>query len=449
MIGILWNLGAFIVALGILVAVHEYGHFWVARRNGVRVERFSIGFGKPIWRKAGRDGTEYVVAMIPLGGYVKMLDGRVDEVPAELADQAFDQKSVWARMAIVVAGPMANFLFAVFAFWLMFMIGVPSVKPVLRDVTAESPAAMAGLQPGMQITAIDGNEVLTWEDVNFALIGRIGAEQLSMQVQDADGRNQSLTVPLSSWQFDPDSESPISALGLRPEGATPTLALEQVLAGGAGEQAGLLPGDTLYSANGEKLADWDQFVALVQSSPGIPVELVVQRGGQSLDLTLTPALRETDDRAIGYVGLAPSVTPVDERYRFELSYGPVKALWAGMDRTWELTVLTFNMIGKLLTGIVSVDNLSGPISIAKGAGASAGFGLVYFLSFMALVSVNLGIINLLPLPVLDGGHLLFYLVEAVTGRPVPERVQELGFRIGAALLILLMGLALFNDIGRL
>ncbi|OXY81862.1 sigma E protease regulator RseP [Oceanimonas doudoroffii] len=449
MIGILWNLGAFIVALGILVAVHEYGHFWVARRNGVRVERFSIGFGKPIWRKTGRDGTEYVVAMIPLGGYVKMLDGRVDEVPAELADQAFDQKSVWTRMAIVVAGPMANFLFAVFAFWLMFMIGVPSVKPVLRDVTAESPAAMAGLQPGMQITAIDGNDVLTWEDVNFALIGRIGAEQLIMQVQDADGRNQSLTVPLSSWQFDPDSESPISALGLRPEGATPTLALEQVLAGGAGEQAGLLPGDTLYSANGEKLADWDQFVALVQSSPGIPVELVVQRGGQSLDLTLTPALRETDDRAIGYVGLAPSVTPVDERYRFELSYGPVKALWAGMDRTWELTVLTFNMIGKLLTGIVSVDNLSGPISIAKGAGASAGFGLVYFLSFMALVSVNLGIINLLPLPVLDGGHLLFYLVEAVTGRPVPERVQELGFRIGAALLILLMGLALFNDIGRL
>ncbi|MDV2858208.1 sigma E protease regulator RseP [Oceanimonas sp. AH20CE76] len=449
MTGILWNLGAFIVALGILVAVHEYGHFWVARRNGVKVERFSIGFGKPIWRRTGRDGTEYVVAMIPLGGYVKMLDGRVDEVPPELADQAFNNKSVWARMAIVVAGPMANFLFAVFAFWLMFLIGVPSVKPVVRDVVPESPAAVAGVQPGMQITAINGNDILTWEDVNFSLIGSIGAEQTVITVQNDSGRQQQLAVPLARWQFDPDSESPITALGLMPEGPVATLTLEQVMADGAGEQAGLQSGDQITQANGEILRDWNHFVALVQSSPEQPMELVVLRDGQRLDLTLTPALRETNRQAVGYVGLAPAVLPVDERYRFELTYGPLEAAWHGMERTWELTVLTFNMIGKLLTGIVSVDNLSGPISIAKGAGASAGFGLVYFLSFMALVSVNLGIINLLPLPVLDGGHLLFYMVEAVTGRPVPEKIQELGFRIGAALLVLLMGLALFNDIGRL
>ncbi|MFH7564143.1 sigma E protease regulator RseP [Oceanimonas smirnovii] len=449
MTGILWNLGAFIVALGILVAVHEYGHFWVARRNGVKVERFSIGFGKPIWRRTGRDGTEYVVAMIPLGGYVKMLDGRVDEVPPELADQAFNNKSVWARMAIVVAGPMANFLFAVFAFWLMFLIGVPSVKPVVRDVVPESPAAVAGVQPGMQITAINGNGILTWEDVNFSLIGSIGAEQTVITVQNDSGRQQQLAVPLARWQFDPDSESPITALGLMPEGPVATLTLEQVMADGAGEQAGLQSGDQITQANGEILRDWNHFVALVQSSPEQPMELVVLRDGQRLDLTLTPALRETNRQAVGYVGLAPAVLPVDERYRFELTYGPLEAAWHGMERTWELTVLTFNMIGKLLTGIVSVDNLSGPISIAKGAGASAGFGLVYFLSFMALVSVNLGIINLLPLPVLDGGHLLFYMVEAVTGRPVPEKIQELGFRIGAALLVLLMGLALFNDIGRL
>lgn len=449
MTGILWNLGAFIVALGILVAVHEYGHFWVARRNGVKVERFSIGFGKPIWRRTGRDGTEYVVAMIPLGGYVKMLDGRVDEVPPELADQAFNNKSVWARMAIVVAGPMANFLFAVFAFWLMFLIGVPSVKPVVRDVVPESPAAVAGVQSGMQITAINGNDILTWEDVNFSLIGSIGAEQTVITVQNDSGRQQQLAVPLARWQFDPDSESPITALGLMPEGPVATLTLEQVMADGAGEQAGLQSGDQITQANGEILRDWNHFVALVQSSPEQPMELVVLRDGQRLDLTLTPALRETNRQAVGYVGLAPAVLPVDERYRFELTYGPLEAAWHGMERTWELTVLTFNMIGKLLTGIVSVDNLSGPISIAKGAGASAGFGLVYFLSFMALVSVNLGIINLLPLPVLDGGHLLFYMVEAVTGRPVPEKIQELGFRIGAALLVLLMGLALFNDIGRL
>lgn len=449
MTGILWNLGAFIVALGILVAVHEFGHFWVARRNGVKVERFSIGFGRPIWRRLGKDGTEYVVAMIPLGGYVKMLDGRVDEVPPEQCHQAFDSKSVWARMAIVVAGPMANFLFAIFAFWLMFLIGVPAVKPVLQQVVAESPAAEGGLAPGMEILAIDGREIRTWEDVNFALIGRLGAGQTRFSVQDDGGRRQELVVPLQHWQFNPDETSPITALGLVPEGPTLTLDLAQVMEEGPGERAGLLADDQLYSVNGQRLENWEQFVSLVQASPEQALELVVLRQGQSLSLSLLPERRETRDQVIGYVGLAPQVLPVDDRYRFELSHGPLQAVWAGMERTWELTVLTFNMIGKLLTGIVSVDNLSGPISIAKGAGASADFGLVYFLSFMALVSVNLGIINLLPLPVLDGGHLLFYLVEAVTGRPVPEKIQEIGFKIGAALLMLLMGLALFNDIARL
>ncbi|PSJ46108.1 zinc metallopeptidase RseP [Zobellella endophytica] len=450
MTGVLWNLGAFIVALGILVAVHEFGHFWVARRNGVRVERFSIGFGKPIWRRMGKDGTEYVVAMIPLGGYVKMLDGRVDEIPPEQRHQAFDSKSVWARMAIVVAGPMANFLFAVFAFWLMFMIGVPAVKPVLNDVTPGSPAAQGGLAPGMEILAIDGREVRTWEDVNFALIARLGEEQTRFEVREPDtGRVSEQPVPLALWQFNPDETSPISALGLVPEGARVTLTIADVVASGPGDAAGLQPEDTLRTVDGEPLTAWADFVDRVQSSPERPMELVVDRAGQTLSLTLTPERRDTRDRVIGYAGLAPQVLPVPEQYRFELRYGPLEAVWAGMERTWALTVLTFQMIGKLLTGIVSVDNLSGPISIAKGAGASADFGLVYFLSFLALVSVNLGIINLLPLPVLDGGHLLFYLVEAVTGRPVPEKIQEIGFKIGAALLLMLMGLALFNDFARL
>lgn len=450
MTGVLWNLGAFIVALGILVAVHEFGHFWVARRNGVRVERFSIGFGKPIWRRMGKDGTEYVVAMIPLGGYVKMLDGRVDEIPPGQRHLAFDSKSVWARMAIVVAGPMANFLFAVFAFWLMFMIGVPAVKPVLNDVTPGSPAAQGGLAPGMEILAIDGREVRTWEDVNFALIARLGEEQSRFEVREPDtGRVREQPVPLARWQFNPDETSPISALGLVPEGARVTLTIADVVASGPGDAAGLQPEDTLRMVDGEPLAAWTDFVDRVQSSPEIPMELVVDRAGQTLSLTLTPERRDTRDRVIGYAGLAPQVLPVPEQYRFELRYGPLEAVWAGMERTWALTVLTFQMIGKLLTGIVSVDNLSGPISIAKGAGASADFGLVYFLSFLALVSVNLGIINLLPLPVLDGGHLLFYLVEAVTGRPVPEKIQEIGFKIGAALLLMLMGLALFNDFARL
>ncbi|GAA3535197.1 sigma E protease regulator RseP [Zobellella aerophila] len=450
MIGILWNLASFIVALGILVAVHEYGHFWVARRNGVKVERFSIGFGKPVWRRMGKDGTEYVVAMIPLGGYVKMLDERVEEVPAELREQAFNNKSVWARMAIVVAGPMANFIFAVFAFWLMFMIGVPAVKPVLNEVQPDSPAAMGGLAPGMEIVAIDGRGVRTWEEVNFALIGRLGEQETHFEVRAQDSaRIDAYTIPLADWQFDPEQSSPITALGLVPVGPKATLTIAEVVADGPGDEAGLLAGDTVLTVNGEALTGWPDFVATVQASPEIPLELMLARSGQRLSLMLTPERRESREQVIGFAGLAPEVEPVAEQYRFDLSYGPLAAIWAGAERTWALTELTFQMIGKLLTGIVSVDNLSGPISIAKGAGASADFGLVYFLSFLALVSVNLGIINLLPLPVLDGGHLLFFLVEAVTGRPVPEKVQEIGFKIGAVALMLLMGLALFNDFARL
>ncbi|MGB5854938.1 MAG: sigma E protease regulator RseP [Oceanisphaera sp.] len=447
--GILWNLGAFIVALGILVAVHEYGHFWVARRNGVKVERFSIGFGKAIWRRMGKDGTEYVVAMIPLGGYVKMLDGRVDEVPEALKDQAFNHKSVWARMAIVVAGPMANFVFAIFAFWLMFLIGVPAVKPVLNDVTQSSPAAEAGLLPGMEILAIDGKAVRTWEDVNFALIARIGDDATKFSVQDNRGQKTEARIALANWQFNPDEQSPISALGLVPVGPALTLTVAQVVENGPASAAGVKTGDVLQAINGETLTDWRDLVNKVQASPEIEMELAVQRNGQRQSILLTPARHESTDRVIGYAGLAPQVLPVADEYRFDLRYGPLAAVGAGMSRTWDLTVLTFQMLGKLVTGVVSVDNLSGPISIAKGAGATAEYGLVYFLGFMALVSVNLGIINLLPLPVLDGGHLLFYVIEAVTGRPVPEKIQEVGFKIGAALLVMLMGLALFNDFARL
>ena len=447
--GILWNLGAFIVALGILVAVHEYGHFWVARRNGVKVERFSIGFGKAIWRRMGKDGTEYVLAMIPLGGYVKMLDGRVDDVPAELQDQAFNHKSVWARMAIVVAGPMANFVFAVFAFWLMFLIGVPAVKPVLNEVTLSSPAAEAGLMPGMEIVGIDGKPVRTWEEVNFALLARLGDDETRFEVQNNAGQRSEARIDLANWQFDPDQESPIGALGLVPVGPQLTLTVAQVVDNGPASAAGVQPGDVLQAINGEPLTDWRQLVNQVQASPEIEMELEVLRNGQRLSLALTPERRESAERVFGYAGVAPEVQPVADEYRFDLRYGPLDAIGAGIGRTWDLTVLTFQMLGKLVTGVVSVDNLSGPISIAKGAGATAEYGLVYFLGFMALVSVNLGIINLLPLPVLDGGHLLFYLIEAVTGRPVPEKIQDIGFKIGAALLMMLMGLALFNDFARL
>ncbi|MGO1618220.1 MAG: sigma E protease regulator RseP [Oceanisphaera sp.] len=447
--GFLWNLGAFIVALGVLVAVHEFGHFWVARRNGIKVERFSIGFGKAIWRRVGKDGTEYVLAMIPLGGYVKMLDSRIEDVPESLQGQAFNHKSVWARMAVVVAGPMANFVFAIFAFWLMFLIGVPAVKPVLNDVTASSPAAEAGLLPGMEIQAIDGKRVRTWEEVNFALIGRLGDDSTEFSVKNSAGVTQQARINLIGWEFNPDQQSPMGALGLVPVGPKLTLTVAQVLEDGPAGLAGIKNGDVLQAINGESLSSWQQLVSKVQAAPEKELELDVLRDGQRLSLILTPARHESSERVIGYAGLAPKVLPVADEYRFDMRYGLFAAVGAGVERTWDLTVLTFQMLGKLVTGVVSVDNLSGPISIAKGAGATADYGLVYFLGFMALVSVNLGIINLLPLPVLDGGHLLFYIIEAVTGRPVPEKIQEVGFKVGAALLMMLMGLALFNDFARL
>ncbi|WP_439839153.1 sigma E protease regulator RseP [Aeromonas caviae] len=450
--GLLWNIGAFIVALGLLVAVHEFGHFWVARRCGVKVERFSIGFGKAIWRRLGKDGTEYVLALIPLGGYVKMLDGRVDELkPGEEAQaQAFNHKSVWARMAIVAAGPMANFVFALFAFWLMFMIGVPSVKPVVGEVRPASIVAEAGILPGMEIVGVGGEETGDWESVTYALISHLGDDSVQLKLKAANTSYAvDKTLQLAGWKFDPDKESPIGSLGIVPLGGKVLPVVEAVVPSSASEKAGLQIGDRIKGVDGEAITEWAQFVERVQQSPAQPLQVTVERGGSEMTLTLTPDGKKVKGQLVGFVGLSPQLVPLPDEYRTLLQYGPLQALWHGVQKTWSLITLTFDMIGKLIGGIVSLDNLSGPISIAKGAGSSADYGLVYFLGFLALISVNLGIINLFPLPVLDGGHLVYFLIEAITGKPVSEKIQEVGFRIGAAILMLLMGIALFNDFARL
>lgn len=448
--GVLWNIGAFIVALGLLVAVHEFGHFWVARRCGVKVERFSIGFGKAIWRRMGKDGTEYVLALIPLGGYVKMLDGRVDELKPGEEAQAFNHKSVWARMAIVAAGPMANFVFALFAFWLMFMIGVPSVKPIVGEVRSHSIAAEAGLLPGMQIVEVGGEPTGDWESIVYALISHLGDDSVQLKLTEPKSSYASdKTLELKSWTFDPDKESPIVSLGIIPLGAKVLPVVAEVVPDSASATAGMRKGDKILVLDGQPLTDWVAFVGKVQSSPDQPLQLTIERDGREQSITLTPHAKEVKGKAVGFVGLSPQVVPLPDEYRILLQYGPLDALWQGMHKTWSLITLTFDMIGKLIGGIVSLDNLSGPISIAKGAGNSADYGLVYFLGFLALISVNLGIINLFPLPVLDGGHLVYFLIEAVTGKPVSEKIQEVGFRIGAAILMLLMGIALFNDFARL
>lgn len=448
--GVLWNIGAFIVALGLLVAVHEFGHFWVARRCGVKVERFSIGFGKAIWRRLGKDGTEYVLALIPLGGYVKMLDGRVDELKPGEEAQAFNHKSVWARMAIVAAGPMANFVFALFAFWLMFMIGVPSVKPVVGEVRPASIVAEAGILPGMEIVGVGGEETGDWESVTYALISHLGDDSVQLKLKAANTSYAvDKTLQLAGWKFDPDKESPIGSLGIVPLGGKVLPVVEAVVPSSASEKAGLQIGDRIKGVDGEAITEWTQFVERVQQSPAQPLQVTVERGGSEMTLTLTPDGKKVKGQLVGFVGLSPQLVPLPDEYRTLLQYGPLQALWHGVQRTWSLITLTFDMIGKLIGGIVSLDNLSGPISIAKGAGSSADYGLVYFLGFLALISVNLGIINLFPLPVLDGGHLVYFLIEAITGKPVSEKIQEVGFRIGAAILMLLMGIALFNDFARL
>ncbi len=448
--GVLWNIGAFIVALGLLVAVHEFGHFWVARRCGVKVERFSIGFGKAIWRRLGKDGTEYVLALIPLGGYVKMLDGRVDALKPGEEVQAFNHKSVWARMAIVAAGPMANFVFALFAFWLMFMIGVPSVKPVVGEVRPASIVAEAGILPGMEIVGVGGEETGDWESVTYALISHLGDDSVQLKLKAANTSYAvDKTLQLAGWKFDPDKESPIGSLGIVPLGGKVLPVVEAVVPSSASEKAGLQRGDRIKGVDGEAITEWAQFVERVQQSPAQPLQVTVERGGSEMTLTLTPDGKKVKGQLVGFVGLSPQLVPLPDEYRTLLQYGPLQALWHGVQKTWSLITLTFDMIGKLIGGIVSLDNLSGPISIAKGAGSSADYGLVYFLGFLALISVNLGIINLFPLPVLDGGHLVYFLIEAITGKPVSEKIQEVGFRIGAAILMLLMGIALFNDFARL
>ncbi|NVD07316.1 sigma E protease regulator RseP [Vibrio sp. JPW-9-11-11] len=452
MSGIIWNFVSFIVALGILVAVHEFGHFWVARRCGVKVERFSIGFGKSIWKRVAKDGTEYSLSIIPLGGYVKMLDSRVDEVPVHDRQFAFDTKPLWKRTAIVAAGPIFNFLFAIFAYWLVFLIGVPAVKPVVGQVAPYSIAAEAGLESGMELKAVSGVKTADWESVNMGLISHIGDRQLTLTVAPADEIDVEETkqLDLTNWNFDPEKESAMSALGFMPYTPEVIARITSVSQDGAGDKAGLEVGDLLLDIDGVEITNWQQVVDKIQQSPNRAVELTVERAGIKVPLTLIPDSRTlSQDRVIGFAGIAPEVAEWPENYRFDLQYGVIESVGKAFEKTGQVINLTISMLRKLIVGDVGLNNLSGPISIAKGAGTTADYGLVYFLGFLALISVNLGIINLVPLPMLDGGHLLFFAIEAVIKRPVPEKFQEVGYRLGGAIIFSLMIVAIFNDFARL
>ncbi|WP_267369832.1 MULTISPECIES: sigma E protease regulator RseP [unclassified Pantoea] len=449
MLSIIWSFVAFIVALGVLITVHEFGHFWVARRCGVKVERFSIGFGKSLWRRRDRQGTEFVIALIPLGGYVKMLDERVESVPAELRHQAFNNKAVWQRASIIAAGPVANFLFAIFAYWVVFIHGVPGVRPVIGEILNGSVAAEAQIAPGMELKAVDGIETPDWDAVRMALVGKIGDSSTTLTVaRFGEDATQEKQLDLRNWQFEPDKQDPVVALGIRPRGPQIETTLAEVQANSPASEAGLQAGDRIVKVDGQPLSQWQTFVTQVRDNPGKSMALEVDRGGDAITLTMTPEAR-TGSKGEGFAGVIPRIVPLPEEFRTVRQYGAFAAIGEASVKTWQLMKLTVSMLGKLITGDVKLNNLSGPISIAQGAGLSAEYGLIYYLMFLALISVNLGIINLFPLPVLDGGHLLFLAIEKIKGGPVSERVQDFSYRIGSILLVLLMGLALFNDFSRL
>ncbi|WP_413284967.1 sigma E protease regulator RseP [Vibrio sp. MA40-2] len=452
MIDILWNFASFIIALGILVAVHEFGHFWVARKCGVKVEKFSIGFGKSLWNKIGKDGTEYSLSLIPLGGYVKMLDGRVDDVPESMQQYAFDKKPLWQRTAVVSAGPIFNFLFAIFAYWLVFLIGVPTIKPVIGEVAPNSIVAQAGITSGMELTSISGVETVNWESVNMGLVSHIGDEQMVITVRPADGYGieETKTLDLTQWRYDPESQSAMQTLGFSPYRPEIYTSVAFISEDSAAYAAGFSVGDKILSIDGNQVEDWQQIVNTISGSANKTLKVEVEREGTNQTLLLTPASRElSDGNVIGFAGLSPVMAEWPEEYRFDLQFGLFESFVKATEKTQQVISLTFSMLKKLVVGDVGLNNLSGPISIAKGAGATADYGLVYFLGFLALISVNLGIINLMPLPVLDGGHLLFYAIEAVIRRPVPDKVQEMGFRVGGAIIFSLMAIAVFNDFMRL
>ncbi|MDZ3996219.1 RIP metalloprotease RseP [Pseudomonas sp. Teo4] len=440
-----------LVALGVLVTFHEFGHFWVARRCGVKVLRFSVGFGTPLVRWHDRHGTEFVVAAIPLGGYVKMLDEREGEVPPALIEQSFNRKTVRQRIAIVAAGPIANFLLAIFFFWVLAMLGTQQVRPVIGAVESGSLAASAGLVAGQEIVSVDGKPTNGWSAVNLQLVRRLGETgTLQVGVRD-DGATveRQHAIKLDGWLKGADEPDPIQSLGLRPWRPAISPILAEIDPKGPAAAAGLKNGDKLLALDGVALGDWQQVVDTVRARPEAKVVLRVERDGAALDVPVTLALRGEGKASGGYLGAGVKAAEWPANMLREVSYGPLEAVGEGLSRTWNMSVLTLESLKKMLFGELSVKNLSGPITIAKVAGASAQSGVGDFLNFLAYLSISLGVLNLLPIPVLDGGHLLFYLVEWARGRPLSDRVQGWGVQIGISLVIGVMLLALINDLGRL
>ncbi|HSC67910.1 MAG TPA: sigma E protease regulator RseP [Cellvibrio sp.] len=442
---------SFLVALLILVSIHEFGHFYVARLCGVKVLRFSIGFGKILWSRRDNQGTEFVLALLPLGGYVKMLDEREGSVTPEERHLAFNNKNVWQRIAIVAAGPLANFLLAIVLFWCLLLQGQRDLIPIIDSIAPSSVAAQAGLESGQEIIAVDGELTPTWQALNKALLNRLGETgNIRFKVAYSDSNFQyESDGQLNEWLRDATDPDPVAGLGI-------TLRLPQippivgeVIPAGPAEKAGIKPGDRIIKVDDLEVDDWQTWVEYVRKNPGVALQVSLERSGQTLSITLIPDIIQERGQQLGRVGLGvqPFNTPEDQIRSY--NYSIVGAFMAGVNKTWETSGFVLLSVKKLILGEISTKNLSGPITIAKVAGSSAESGLKSFIGFVALLSVFLAVFNLLPIPVLDGGHLFYYFIEVIKGKPVSDKVQMLGYQVGLFLVISLSVLALYNDITRL
>ena len=439
-----------LATFGIVVTVHEYGHFVVARRCSVKVLRFSVGFGRPLLSWRGRDGTEYVVAVLPLGGYVRMADEREGDLDEADLPRAFNRQPVRSRMAIAAAGPLANFLLAVLVLWGLFFRGEAGLVPLVDVVEPDSLADTAGLESGYEIVAIDGRATPTVSAVNFALLERLGdSGELSVSVKwpESDAVRQS-SVEIVQWLKGQEQPNLLEAFGVSIKMPPVIPRVGALSEGGAAIDAGFKVDDVIVEADGQPMILWMDWVQHVRARPDIPTRVTVERDGVSQTLTVTPAPIDAGGEIIGAVGMSVALPEIPESQQRRFERGPLEAMWAAVERTGDLLGFTFTSVSRMLQGLISPANLSGPLTIAQVAASTAEAGWVAWLGFVALLSVSLGALNLLPIPVLDGGHLVFYFFEALIGKPLPERVQLVGYQMGLVLVLSIMVFALYNDVSK-